>query len=262
MTTTQFLLPWAFLVSAAFVFGCLIGSFLNVVIFRVPNGESILWPNSHCPRCSTPLNWWENIPILSYALLRGRCRTCREPISKRYPLVEATTGAFWAILMAQSGLTPQFLAQTALVSALIAIFWIDIDTMLILDVITLPGIVVGLLYGGFLGAGWMPHAGAAIAGYAFFRLIEWGSEKVLGVAGMGRGDAKLAAMMGAWLGPSGLTVALMVAFCLGSVVGLILRARAGESRPYPFGPSLVVGALTSIFAGSAIWQWYMHLVMG
>lgn len=244
------------------MFGCLIGSFLNVVIFRVPNGESILWPSSHCPRCSTPLNWWENIPILSYSLLGGRCRTCREAISRRYPLVEATTGAFWAILMAQNGLTPQFFAQAALVSALIAIYWIDIDTMLILDVITLPGIVAGILYGGFLGAGWVPHAGAAIAGYAFFRLIEWGSEKVLGVAGMGRGDAKLAAMMGAWLGPTGLTVALMIAFCLGSAVGLILRARAGESRPYPFGPSLVVGALTSVFAGSAIWQWYMHLVMG
>lgn len=244
------------------MFGCLIGSFLNVVIFRVPNGESILWPNSHCPRCSTPLNWWENIPLLSFALLMGRCRSCKEPISSRYPLVEATTGVLWAILMVQNGLTSQFFAQATLVSALIAIFWIDIDTMLILDVITFPGIALGLLYGGLLGAGWVPHAGAAIAGYAFFRLIEWGSEKALGVAGMGRGDAKLAAMMGAWLGPSGLTVALMVAFCLGSVVGLILRARAGESRPYPFGPSLVVGALTSVFAGSAIWNWYMHLVLG
>lgn len=262
MTTMQTQLPWAFVVSATFVFGCLLGSFLNVVIFRVPNGESIVAPGSHCPRCSTPLNWWENIPLLSYALLRARCRTCHEAISLRYPLVEATNGALWAILAAQGGINPRFFAQSALVSALIAIFWIDIDTMLILDVITLPGIIAGLFYGGWLGLGWIAHAGAALAGYAFFRLIEWGSEKWLGTPGMGRGDAKLAALMGAWLGPSGLLVALMVAFCLGSIVGLILRSRSGESQPYPFGPSLVVGALTSVFGGSAIWSWYMHLMLG
>ena len=262
MTMMQPHLPWVFLVSVAFIFGTLIGSFLNVVIFRVPKGDSILWPNSHCPRCSTPLNWWENIPLLSYVLLRGRCRTCHEAISWRYPLVEGMTGVLWAGLMAQNGPSLQFLAQSALASVLIVIFWIDLDTMLILDVITIPGIVLGILYGGGFGLGWGPHIGAALAGYAFFRLIEWGSERVLGVAGMGRGDAKLAALMGAWLGPSGLAIALLIAFGLGSIVGIYLRMRAGESQPYPFGPSLVVGALISLFVGQTLWSWYLRMVWG
>lgn len=262
MTTDLGHLPWAFVAGVALLFGCLVGSFLNVVIYRLPRGESIVWPGSHCPRCAAPLHWWENIPLVSFTLLRGRCRTCRESIPWRYPLVEAMTGALWLALALREGVGLRFLAETALVSALVAIFWIDLDTMLILDAITWPGIALGIAYSAGLEHALIPHLLAAIGGYLFFRLIEWGSERALGVAGMGRGDAKLAALMGAWLGPAGLAVGLMVAFVLGSAIGLVLRARAGESRPFPFGPSMVLGALTSVFGGQAIWGWYLRVVLG
>lgn len=263
MTTVVTQLPAAFLASVVLVFGCMIGSFLNVVIYRLPREESVVWPGSHCPHCSTPLQWWENLPIMSYLALRGRCRTCREPISWRYPVVEASTGLLWVALLLREGPTPRFFAEAVLVALLMAIFWIDIDTMYILDVTTWPGIALGLLFGALVMGAWLPHTAAAVGGYAFFRFIEWASEKALGVPGMGRGDAKLAALMGAWLGPSGLAVALMIAFTLGSVVGLALKARSGgESKPFPFGPSLVVGAVASLFAGSALWSWYLGLILG
>lgn len=263
MTMDQANLPMAFVAIVACVFGCMIGSFLNVVIYRLPNEESIVWPGSHCPKCDTALQWYENIPLLSYAVLRGKCRTCKQPIAWRYPMVEATTGLLWLALMLREGPTPRFFAEALLASALVAIFWIDVDTMLILDVMTWPGIALGLVFAALLSQALPLHLAAAVGGYGFFRLIEWGSEKVMGVAGMGRGDAKLAAMMGAWLGPSGLAVALMIAFMLGSVIGLALKARAGgESKPFPFGPALVLGTFASMFAGQSIWAWYVGLLMG
>lgn len=263
MTTVVTQLPAAFLASVALAFGCLIGSFLNVVIYRLPREESVVWPGSHCPHCSTSLHWWENIPLLSWLALKGKCRTCKEPISWRYPVVELTTGLLWMALILREGPTPRFFAEALLVSALVAIFWIDIDTMLILDVMTWPGIALGLVFGWLIAGAWLPHLAAAVGGYASFRFIEWASELALGVPGMGRGDAKLAALMGAWLGPSGLAVALMIAFTLGSVVGLALKARSGgESQPFPFGPSLVVGTLASLFVGGAVWNWYLGLILG
>lgn len=263
MTMDPANLPMAFVAFAACVFGCLIGSFLNVVIYRLPNEESIVWPGSHCPRCDTSLHWYENIPLLSYAVLGGKCRTCKQPISWRYPLVEATTGLLWLALMLREGPTLRFFAEAVLASVLVAIFWIDVDTMLILDVMTWPGIALGLVYAAWVAQALPLHLGAAVGGYAFFLAIELVSRWVFKVDGMGRGDAKLAAMMGAWLGPSGLAVALMIAFTLGSVIGLALKARAGgESKPFPFGPALVLGTFASLFAGHAIWAWYVGLLMG
>lgn len=260
MTIDTSNLPGAYFACAAFVFGCMIGSFLNVVIYRLPREESVVAPGSHCPRCNTPLHWYENLPVLSYLALRGKCRTCGVSISWRYPVVELTTGLLWVALVLQEGPGLRFLAEAFLVSALVAIFWIDVDTMLILDVMTWPGIAVGILFGGLVAHAWGLHVAAAVGGYAFFRLIEWASERMLGSPGMGRGDAKLAALMGAWLGPSGLAVALMIAFTLGSIVGLALRARAGESKPFPFGPAMVLGTLASLFVGAPLWNWYLGLL--
>lgn len=249
-------------------YGALIGSFLNVVIYRLPREESIVWPGSHCPHCNTALAWWENIPLLSYAALRGRCRTCKQGISWRYPLVEALNAGLYAALFAAFGPTLQFLALAAMASMLLAIFWIDLDTMYILNVLTFPGIALGLLYGGLIQGRWLPTLAAAAAGYGFFWLITMGSRLYLKAIksehedGMGLGDAKLAAMMGAWLGPELLVVALFASFFLGSVIGLLLKTRSGKSEPFPFGPAMVVGAFASLFAGDAVWRWYTGFLAG
>lgn len=268
MMIGDFPIPGTVLWTAVLLYGAIIGSFLNVVIHRLPREESIAWPGSRCPKCETPLTWWENLPILSWLALMGKCRTCKEPISWRYPVVEATNAVLYVALLMAFGPTLQFVALAALASVLLAIFWIDIDTMLILNVLTFPGIALGLLYGGLIEGRWLASLGAAVAGYGLFWLISEGSAwylKAIGsehTDGMGMGDAKLAAMMGAWLGPERLVVALFMGFLLGSVIGLILKYRAGKSEPFPFGPALVVGTFAGLFVGESVWRWYMGLMVG
>lgn len=248
--STMFWAPWVF------VFGLLIGSFLNVVIYRLPKGESIAWPGSHCPRCLVPLKWWENIPLASFLGLRGRCRSCREPISWRYPVVEALTGVLFVGVYLSKGL-PQGILWAIFCALLVAIFWIDIDEMLILHVTTIPGILLGIGYHVWTGQ-WLGALLAAVAGFAFFEGVYYLSLWILKKEGMGQGDAMLAAMLGAWLGPVGLLIALYLSFLFGSVVGLALRFRHGESRPFPFGPAMVAGAFISLFWGANIWHWYQQ----
>ena len=268
MTIFDIFIPAPLVWIAVLAYGAIIGSFLNVVIYRLPREESIAWPGSHCPHCNTALSWKDNLPLLSYALLKGRCRYCKEPISWRYPVVEALNAAAYVALLAAFGPTLQFVALAALASLLIVIFWIDLDTMYILNVTTYPGIALGILYGGLIEGRWLPTLAAAAAGYGLFWLISEGSRLYLKAIksehedGMGLGDAKLAAMMGAWLGPGPLVVALFAAFLLGSIIGLALKARSGKSEPFPFGPALVIGAFTALFAGESIWRWYMGFLVG
>ncbi len=268
MTIFDVLIPSPLVWSAVLIYGALIGSFLNVVIHRVPREESIAWPGSRCPHCMTALSWKDNIPLLSFVLLKGRCRSCQASISGRYPLVEALNAGLYVALLAAFGPTLQFLALAALASMLLAIFWIDLDTMYILNVLTYPGIALGIAYGGLIEGRWLPTLAAAAAGYALFWLISEGSRlylkaiKSIHEDGMGMGDAKLAAMMGAWLGPERLVVALFASFLLGSIIGLALKARSGKSEPFPFGPALVIGTFASLFAGESIWRWYMGFLVG
>lgn len=268
MTILDSLIPSPLVWIAVLTYGAVIGSFLNVVIHRLPREESIAWPGSRCPHCMTALGWKENIPLLSYLFLKGRCRSCKEPISWRYPLVEALNAGLYAALFAAFGPTLQFLALAAMASLLLVIFWIDLDTMYILNVTTYPGIALGILYGGFLEGRWGASLAAAAAGYGLFWLISEGSRLYLKAInsvhedGMGLGDAKLAAMMGAWLGPGRLVVALFAAFLLGSLIGLALKARSGKSEPFPFGPALVIGAFMGLFAGEPIWRWYLGFLLG
>jgi leader peptidase (prepilin peptidase)/N-methyltransferase len=268
MTIMDIFIPAPLVWIAVLAYGAIIGSFLNVVIYRLPREESIAWPGSHCPQCNTALSWKDNLPLLSYALLKGRCRYCKEAISWRYPVVEALNAGAYVALLAAFGPTLQFLALAALASLLIVIFWIDVDTMYILNVTTYPGIALGILYGGLIEGRWVPTLIAAAVGYGLFWMISEGSRLYLKAIksehedGMGMGDAKLAAMMGAWLGPGPLVVALFAAFLLGSIIGLALKARSGKSEPFPFGPALVIGAFAGLFAGEGIWRWYMGFLVG
>ncbi len=262
------------------LFGALVGSFLNVLIHRLPEEKSIVWPGSRCVACEKPIAWFDNLPVVSWLVLRGRCRACAAPIAWRYPLVEALNAMLWVAFVVATGgrVTPLVVSQVMFISLMVTICWIDLETMLILDVLTFPGTVLGLGVAAFSGR-LLPAAVAAMAGYGFFRVLEAVSEWWLGRPAMGRGDAKLAMLMGAWVMPQGLAVSLMAAFMSGSVIGLVLYWLSGRdlvqlsfpwarpvlhrerlSQPYPFGPALVLGGLLALFAGDPLWNWYLRMM--
>jgi leader peptidase (prepilin peptidase)/N-methyltransferase len=245
--------PWWFAASVVFVIGAALGSFLNVVIYRLPRGESLVRPRSRCPHCGAAIAPRDNIPILSYILLRGRCRACRKPISPRYPLVEVTTAALLTALWVREGPTIQFAAAAMFVLMLIAIFFVDLDHRIVPNAITYPGTLLGLLLAVPQGRVLDALLTAAGAG-AFFLLIA-----VISRGGMGGGDIKLAAMMGAFLGWPAIAFALLVAFTTGALAGVYLIASGRRSRkdPIPFGPSLAAGALIAWFAAAPAIAWYM-----
>ncbi|MEB3223641.1 MAG: prepilin peptidase [Candidatus Sericytochromatia bacterium] len=226
MTPGSLMVPASWWGPLALLFGAMIGSFLNVVIYRLPAGQSIVWPGSRCPHCATALPAWQNVPVLSFLALRGRCATCRAPISWRYPLIEASTGLlFWAVLQAH-GPTWQTLALWAFVALGIVVFWIDLDTMLIHDAVTLPGIGLGLAYGFALTDNGISGLVAALGAWAFLLAVNSLSLLLLGQDGVGDGDMTLVMMLGAWLGTRHTLVALGFALIVGSLWGLFqLHAR-------------------------------------
>lgn len=221
---------------SGFVFaaGATVGSFLNVVIHRVPRGESVVSPRSRCPSCSRPIEAWNNIPIFSWLLLRGRCAHCKATISARYPLVEFLTAMLWVAVFARFGLTAASAAAFVFVSSLVAITFVDLDFWEIPDEISLPGIVVGILarplvfdvpwYDGLLGA---------LVGGGILYLVRWTYEKVRHKEGMGMGDIKLLAMLAAFLGPQSVLPIVLVSSIVGLVIGslmLVLAPRAQEQQ--------------------------------
>ena len=232
--------------------GAVLGSFANVVIHRLPRGDSIVVPGSRCPHCGTPIRAWDNVPLVSFVLLRARCRHCGGPIAWRYPLVEALMAAlfvavglrFHDLLPLVSGLVFAFL--------MVVITFIDLDHQLILNRITYPGIVIGLVLAALKGQ--LLSAALAAAGAAAVILAI----VVVSRGGMGGGDIKLAALMGAFLGWPAVAVALFVAFLAGGTVGIILLALRlrGRKDAIPFGPALAAGALAALFWGDAIARWY------
>jgi leader peptidase (prepilin peptidase)/N-methyltransferase len=248
-------LTWPIVVALA----ATLGSFLNVCISRLPRGESIAYPPSHCPRCQTPIRYYDNIPLLSFAVLRGRCRACRAPISWRYPLVEALAVAAGLVVLGQLGPTWEGLRGFVLVLALIAITFTDIETRLIPDWITLPGIVIGLAFQLYPSPRGVIDGllGCLLAG-ALFYLIAWLSPKLFGKEGMGGGDIKLAAMMGAFLGLKLVVVAIYAAVFAGGLVGVISLAfglkRLGQY--IAFGPFLALGGIVATLWGRAFLDWY------
>jgi leader peptidase (prepilin peptidase)/N-methyltransferase len=238
-----------------FALGAMVGSFLNVCAARLPKGKSLWLPGSACPACASPIRWYDNIPVLSFLLLRGRCRDCHERISWQYPIVEAGTALLFALAYLRFGQGAEFLLAIVLLSTLIVITTIDLEHQLIPDRITLPGIVVGFLGSVLLGRspGLNSLVGIVVGGGAFFLII------VLSGGGMGGGDMKLGAMLGAFLGWKLLLLGLFVAAFLGGAVAvaLLVTGRKGRKDPLPFGPFLAFGGAVSLFWGEEILQWYL-----
>ncbi len=245
-----------------FVFASMVGSFLNVCIHRIPSGDSVAFPASHCPACESPIKPWDNVPILSYLMLRGRCRVCAVPISARYPLVEALTGLAGLAVFLFFGPVPQALLWFAFLAALIVITFIDFDHQIIPDVISLPGIAVGFLASLLPGSPtWIDSAIGLLVGGGILWAIAEGYLWLTGREGMGGGDVKLLAMIGAFLGWKAIPVTLMIASLSGTLIGVILMLRRGEGRQLaiPFGPFLALGAVAALFAGGPLLEWYLSI---
>ncbi len=245
-----------------FTLAAMIGSFLNVCIHRIPNEESVAFPPSHCPHCKAPIRPWDNVPIVSYALLRGRCRQCKTPISMRYPFVEILTGLAGVATYAFFGPVPQALLFFAFLCALIVITFIDLDHQIIPDVISLPGIVIGLVAAFLPGnPDWKESLLGVLIGGGILWAIAEGYFRLTGREGMGGGDVKLLAMIGAFLGWRAIPVTLMIASLTGTALGLALMLGRGEGRQMaiPFGPFLAAGAVVALFVGEPLMQWYLGL---
>jgi leader peptidase (prepilin peptidase)/N-methyltransferase len=246
-----FFIFWAV---SIFLFGAAIGSFLNVVIHRTPIHESIVTPGSHCPKCDAKIRFYDNAPILSYLILMGRCRYCRSPISIRYPIVELITALIGVGLYWRWGLTPTFGVFFLFSAAMIAVFFIDLDHLIIPDAISLNGIPIGLAASivGFIP--WMDWRLSLIGffvGGAILYVPALIYEEIRGVEGLGAGDVKLLAMMGSFIGPMGVFFVLFCSSFTGSIVGLvgILFARRGAASPIPFGPFLAAAGVVYVFLG-------------
>ncbi len=257
MPPLWFLIVWAGLV------GLIVGSYLNVVAHRLPAGESTVTPRSRCPRCAAPIRARDNLPVVSWLLLRGRCRDCGEPIALRYPLIEAATGALFAGAVARFGFGTAALAAALLSALLVALAAIDFDNLWLPDRITLPGLALGLLFQLALPHGSLAKGlTGALIGAGILLLLAGAWELLRGVEGMGLGDVKMLGMIGAFLGVAGVVVTLVVGTLLGSLAGLALiaRGRGGMDAKLPFGVFLAAGGLVALFAGEPIARAYLGLL--
>jgi leader peptidase (prepilin peptidase)/N-methyltransferase len=244
--------------AAAALYGLVIGSFLNVVIYRLPLGQSLVKPRSRCRQCGYVLRWFDNIPVVSWLLLGGRCRKCGTRVSWQYPLVELITAILFVITVWLTPVGPLLVSRLLLVCILIVLFGIDLEHQILPNSITLPGIVIGLLFsliappgirdaliGAILGGGILY---AIAAGYYLWRREE----------GMGMGDVKMLAMLGAFLGWKAVLVTLVLASFSGAVIGVAMMAgqRGGMKYALPFGTFLAIGAITAMFVGDPLIAWY------
>ncbi|HYS54457.1 MAG TPA: prepilin peptidase [Thermoanaerobaculia bacterium] len=256
----------------AFALGAIVGSFLNVVIHRYPREESIIFPGSHCPRCNAAIQWYDNVPILSFVILRGRCRACHAPIAIRYVLVELANALFYLAIFLRTGLTFVFPLAAAIVSMLIVLIFIDADIQILPDVIDLPGIVLGIVIGATqagarvsnmtLSSSLIDSVAGAVIGASVLLTIALAYRLLRKIEGMGLGDVKMMAMLGATVGWEPLFGLLVIASVAGAVVGLIVASRSsqGMQAALPFGVFLGFGALAIIFFGPTLWSWYLALL--
>ncbi len=278
-------LPPSFALIFIGVLGAIIGSFLNVVIHRVPVGESIVFPNSRCPGCSAAIGWYDNIPILSYLVLRGQCRSCKTGIAIRYPAVELLTAVLYVAVTWRDGLTLALPFDLIFVSALVALIFIDAEHMLLPNAITYPGVVFalvarlviplatgaphfddlepltrGMLHGMPLWTASLIGAvlGALIGGGSLW-LMGWTWEKLRGIEAMGLGDVKMMFMVGAYVGWRLTILTIFLSVLSGSLIGIALMARQGRRNMQmllPFGVFLGIGAIAGLLVGSQIVEWY------
>lgn len=248
--------------SFAFIFGAVVGSFLNVCIYRLPNNESLVFPASHCPKCGYKIPPYDNIPLLSYLLLGGRCRFCKIRISPQYPVVELINGLLTLFLFMKLGFSLTFLVLFIFCSALVAITFIDLEHRIIPDVISIPGIVIGFIASFFLPwLGWQNSLIGILAGGGSLLLVAYGYQLIAKKEGMGGGDIKLLAMMGAFLGWKAVPFIIFASSLVGSVIGitLMLVQKKDSKLAIPFGPFLAFGAILYIFFGRQLIHWYLNI---
>ncbi len=241
------------------ILGLSVGSFLNVCVHRVPLGESLVRPGSRCPHCGYALRWFDNVPLVSYALLRGRCRRCREPISIRYPALELATLAVFIVHGAVFGWSALLVVRLVFACAMIVLFAIDLEHHLLPDVITLPGIVAGLAASVALPPGIVDALLGILIGGGVLWAIGEVYFRVSGQEGMGGGDVKMLAMIGAFLGWKLVLVTLVLSSVAGSLIGILVMAlkRGGMKYALPYGTFLALGALAASLAGDRLIRWYM-----
>jgi leader peptidase (prepilin peptidase)/N-methyltransferase len=253
-----------FIYVAAGLFGATIGSFLNVCIYRLPRNESLVWPSSRCPACGSRIAPYDNVPILSFLWLRGRCRACRGPISPRYPLVESANAFGYVWIVQQFGLDWSAAAYASLFSALLVVTVIDFDHQIIPDRITLPGIPLGILCAAtVLPTGLLNSMLGVLLGGGLLWFMAWISPYLFGKEGMGGGDIKLLAMVGAFLGWEPVLLTVLVGASAGAVTGLSLIAlkRFRRDQYLPFGPFLALGAVVAMFFFGEIKSWYVGFLV-
>ena len=240
------------------LFGLVVGSFLNVCIHRLPRGGSIVNPPSHCPSCGQSLRWFDNVPVGGYVMLRGRCRACGTSISPMYPAVEVVTSVLFVLQYAVVGFEPLLVARLVLVCAMIVLFMIDLQHRLLPNVITLPGVVVGLVFSLFLPPGWVDAVIGVVVGGGSLLAISEAYYRIRGEEGLGMGDVKMLAMIGAFLGWQSMLVTLLLASLLGSVVGIGMMASSRGDGKYalPLGSFLAVASIAATAVGEPFIAWY------
>jgi leader peptidase (prepilin peptidase) / N-methyltransferase len=247
----------------AFIFGACIGSFLNVCIYRIPAGVSIVHPGSSCPECKTMIPFYDNIPILAYLLLGGKCRTCKAPIAIRYPLVELITGLLAVACAMSFGATLHGLVVFAFIATLVVVSFIDLDHRIIPDTISLPGIPIFFLASlAVPTVSWHASALGVLAGGGSLFAVAWAYQLITGREGMGGGDIKLLAMIGAMIGWQGILFTLFAASAIGTAVGLLAMVQSGKGLrlAVPFGPFLATGAVIYLFFGNVIINGYVNML--
>jgi len=265
--------------AALFLFGLVFGSFGNVVIWRLPRGESLAHPGSHCPNCGSPIAWYDNVPLISWMVLGGKCRGCKQPIPLRYPLVELLSGVLWFLAGLRFGMTPTAVAAIAMFYLLLLLAFIDVDTMRLLNSLVGSLAAVGVAgsavsqfthvkivpfatgASGLLGQPLVASAaGALVAAVPIFAL-GFVYSRIRKAQGYGFGDVKLLAAIGLYLGLYSL-VALFAAVLLGSAYGIASAVRSGQGgqHKFPFGPFIAAGAVVATLFGPELWSWYSGLV--
>jgi leader peptidase (prepilin peptidase)/N-methyltransferase len=252
-------LPPTFTLVTVAAFGAIVGSFLNVCIYRLPLEKSIVWPASACPHCNRELLWYENIPVVSFVALRGRCRTCAAPISVRYPLIEALTAAMFAFGWWYYGPGPLLASRLVFGCALLVLFAIDLEHHLLPNVITLPGIIVGFVFSFFTEPGWVASLIGMIVGGGVLLMVAKTYYLVRREEGLGMGDVKMLAMVGAFVGWKLTLLTLVLASFSGTIIGLtlIVTKRGGMKYALPFGTFLALGAAAAATVGPAVLRWYL-----
>ena len=247
----------------SFIFGAVVGSFLNVCIYRLPADKSIVSPPSSCPACDHQIRWFENIPIVSYLFLRGRCSACRIYISARYPAVEALTGLLFALTFFTFGFSAATLVYLVFIASLVVITFIDLDHQIIPDVISLPGILVGFAGSFFVPwVTWYDSLFGILLGGGSLLAVAWVYEKLTGREGMGGGDIKLLAMFGAFLGWQAVFPVIFLASLAGTLVGVpLMLVQKGDTKlAIPFGPFLAFAAVVYLFWGQMLIGWYLNFI--